>query len=146
MKDKALIILQAIVDKINKITPEPEADVTQSVVSSRSTWDSFIQLAGLIILLLLILAATYFTTRFIGNIKLGQMKNSNFKLIDAYRISPGKIIQIVKIGNKYIVLAICKDTINYITELDEEHIIFREYQSREKLSFEALLSKIRNNR
>lgn len=141
-----MVILQAIVDKINKITPEPEADAAQSVVSSGNAWDSFIQLIGLIILLLLILAATYFTTRIIGNIKLGQMKNSNFKLIDAYRISPGKVIQIVKIGSKYIVLAICKDTINYITELDEEDIVFREYQTREKLSFETLLSKIRNNR
>lgn len=144
--DKALVILQAIVDKINKITPEPEAEAAQTVVSSGSAWDSFIQLIGLIILLLLILVATYFTTRFVGNIKLGQMKNSNFKLIDAYRISPSKVIQIVKIGNKYIVLAICKDTINYITELDEEDIVFREYQTREKLSFETLLSKIRNNR
>lgn len=145
MKDKTLVILQEIVDKINKITPEPEAN-TKSVVTSGSAWSSFIQLIGLIILLLLILAATYLTTRFIGNIKLGQMKNSNFTLIDAYRVSPNKVIQIIKIGNKYVVLAICKDTISYITELDEEHIVFREHQSKEKLSFEALLSKIRNNR
>jgi len=145
MKGRSLVILQAIIDKVNNITPTPDA-VTENVVRSGSAWDNFFQLIGLIMLLLLILAATYFTTRFVGNIKMGQMKNSNFKLIDAYRISPNKLIQIIKIGNKYIVLAICKDTITYITELDEEHVVERDYQNREKLSFESLLQKFRNNR
>ena len=146
MKVKALVLLQAIIDKMNNTTPAPDANMAQNAVGSGSAWDGIIQLIGLVILLLLVLAATYFTTRFVGNIKLGQMKNSNFKLIDAYRISPNKVIQIVKIGNRYIVLAICKDTINYITELDEEDVVERDYQTREKLSFEQLLSKFRNNK
>lgn len=150
MKGKALVVLQAIVDKVNKITPTPDlesaAETTQNIIHTRSAWDSFIQLIGLLILLVLILIATYFTTRFVGNVKINQMKNSNFKVIDAYRLSPNKVIQIVQIGNKYIVLAICKDSVNYITELDEEHVVFREHQTRERVSFEQFLKRIRSNK
>lgn len=150
MNNKALVILQAIVDEVNSITPTPPIETvgeqTQKAIQSGNAWDNFIQLIGLVILLIVILIATYYTTRFVGNVKLGQMKNSNFKLIDAYRISPNKVVQIVKIGNKYIVLGIGKDTINFITELDEEQVTVRDYQTREKVSFTQLLDKVRNNK
>lgn len=150
MEGRTLVVLQAIVDKVNNITPIPDAnsatDAAQYAIRSGSSWESFLQLIGMLVLLILVLAAAYFTTRFVGNIKLGQMKNSNFTLIDAYRISPNKVIQIVKIGNKYIVLAICKDSINFITELDEEHIVVRDFQNKERVSFEQILKKIRNSK
>jgi flagellar protein FliO/FliZ len=152
MGDKVCVILQKIVDEVNNISPTPSinlntaGEAAEKTIPSGSAWDSFIQLIGLVIILILILIATYYTTRFVGNVKLGQMKNSNFKLIDAYRISPNKVVQIVKIGNKYIVLGIGKDTVNYITELDEEQVTVRDYQTREKVSFTQLLDKIRNNK
>lgn len=141
-----MVILQAIVDKVNNASPTPPVENVQATLPSGSGWDNFIQLIGLVILLALILIATYYTTRFVGNVKLGQMKNSNFKLIDAYRISPNKLLQIVKIGNKYVVLAVCKDAITFITELDEENVTARDFQTKEKLTFSQLLEKVRNNK
>ncbi len=141
-----MVILQAIVDKVNNASPTPPASDVQATLPSGSGWDSFIQLIGLIILLVLILVATYYTTRFVGNVKLGQLKNSNFQLIDAYRISPNKLLQIVKIADKYVVLAVCKDTITFITELDEDSVTARDFQTKEKLTFSQLLEKVRNNK
>lgn len=146
MYNKTMVILDNAFDKL-KGTPSPDEtanDVAGRVSDAMSSWDSFIQMIGLIILLILILAATYYTTKFVGGMKLGQMKNSNFKVIDAYRISPNKVMQIVKIGNKYIVIAISKDTINYITELDEAELFIREEQTAEKLSFKETFDKLRN--
>lgn len=146
MNNRAVVILQDLINKINNATPTPSVSDAQTALPSGSGWESFIQLIGLIILLALIIAATYFTTRLIGNVKQGQMKNSNFTLIDAYRVSPNKLLQIVKIGDKYVVLAVCKDTITYITELDEDSVTARNYQTNEKLSFSKLFEKVRNNK
>jgi len=131
-----------------KTTPTPAAGENQdSFVSgaagSMSPWDNFIQMLGLIILLVIILVAAYYTTRFVGSIRQGQLKHSNFQVIDAYRIGPNKVIEIVKIANKYIVIAIGKDTVNYITELDEAEVSVREEQGKELQSFAQTLDKLK---
>ena len=146
-----MVLLQATVDAVNNLssTTSDTTDMSGKVsglTGSGSTGDSFLQLVGLVFLLIVILIATYYTTRFIGGFKQGQLKNSNFKVIDAYRVSPNKVVQIVKIGNKYIVLGIGKDTINYITELEEAEVIIREVHAGEKISFKQTLEKLRINK
>lgn len=111
-----------------------------------SSGDSALQLVGLVLLLIFILIAAYYTSRFVGGIKLGQLKNSNFQLIDSYRISPNKVMQIVKVGNKIVVIAIGKDTVNYITELDESEVTIKESVMIEKPDFKKIFDKLRNNK
>lgn len=148
MNEKTMVVLQGIISDLKKGTPTPSvSEISQNaagVTNTGSTWDNFIQLLGLVFLLILILFATYYTTRFVGKVKLGQMKNSNFQVIDTYRISQNKVMQIIKIANKYIVVAIGKDTIQYITELDEEQVMVRDPDSREKQNFKQTFEKLRN--
>lgn len=148
MSEKTMIVLQATVDELNRMTPVPEDAelVKEGLTRTTSTLDSFLQLIGLVFLLLIILVAAYFTSRFVGSMKLGQLKNSNFKVVDAYRISPNKMLQIVKIANKYVVIAIGKDTIEYITELDETEVYIKDPQEGEKLSFKQVFEKLKNNK
>lgn len=84
---------------------------------------SVLQLIGLIFLCILVVAASYYTTKFVGKKQLGSGKNSNFKVIDAYRISQTKSIQLIQIGERYFVIAVCKDSINLIAELQKEEIL-----------------------
>lgn len=142
MKD--LIILsgdsnQDLVDKVNKATNE-------SYTKEFTTSDSVLQLLGLCLLLIIILTAAYYTTKFVGRYKLGQLRNSNIQVIEAYRISPNKIIQIVKIANKYLVLGIGKDNISYITELDESEVITHENSEVEKQSFRQIFERIKGKK
>jgi flagellar protein FliO/FliZ len=109
-----------------------------------SSYDSPLQLVGLVFLLIIILLAAYYTSKFIGGIKLGQMKKSNFQVIDSYRVTPNKALQIVKIGNKYVVISIGKDNINFITELDEAEVVIRESHQGEKQSFIQIFDKLKN--
>lgn len=128
--------------KLALINDGAEDVQTQELQTNDNLW----QLVGLVLLLVVILIAAYYTTKFIGGIKLGQLKNSNFKVIESYRISPTKVIQIVKIGNKIIVIAIGKDTIHYITELDESEVVFSEDKFIQKQSFKQILEKLKNNK
>lgn len=152
MYEGTMVLVLNSTDKIFNTTPAPTdaaqaaGNVSELLKDTSSPLGSFMQLIGLILLLIVILIATYYTTRFVGRMKLGQMKESNFKVIDAYRISPNKVVQIVKIGNKYIVLGIGKDTINYITQLDEAEVFIRENSAGEKMSFKQILEKIKSNK
>ena len=83
---------------------------------------SVLKLIGLIILCILIIAASYFTTKFVGQRQLRGSAKSNFRNIDIYRISTNKYLQIVEIGEKYFCIAVAKDNITLIAELDKEDI------------------------
>jgi flagellar protein FliO/FliZ len=127
-------------------TPSPTAgDASATLPTGASSYDSIWQLVGLVFMLIIILVAAYYTSKFIGGIKMGQMKKSNFQVIDSYRVTPNKALQIVKIGNKYVVIAIGKDNINLITELDESEVMIRESNPSEKQSFKQILDKLKNN-
>lgn len=147
MTGRTIAVLEGTkLEELLNLTPTPTQAVTDPVVKNitqnTTTWDSFMQMIGLVFLLIIILVAAYFTSKFIAGIKLGQMKNSNFTVIDSYHISPNKALQIIKVGNKYIVIAIGKDTVNYVTELDETEVFKKEFQTNEKLDFKQILDKL----
>ena len=146
MSGTTMIMLLESFD-IGKIigTPTPTSmpgDNTGNVPAG--TYDSIGQLVGLVAILIIILVAAYYTSRFIGGIKLGQMKKSNFQVIDTYRVTANKALQLIKVGNKYVVISIGKDEINYITELEEAEVIIRESNQGETQSFKQILDKLKN--
>lgn len=131
-----------------------EAEIIQAVNESATktldrpltTSNNLLELLGLVLILVFILAVTYITTRFIGRYKQGQLKSSNFQVIDTYRISQNKMLQLVRIGDKYIVIAISKDQITYMTEIDETQVIFREDKTLDKQSFKQVFEYFRNKK
>ncbi|MGB4658472.1 MAG: flagellar biosynthetic protein FliO [Mobilitalea sp.] len=141
-KNMVMLLESDIVDKINGSVTEKALKAT---TESPSSQDNFMQLIGLILLLVIILVAAYFVSKFVGGIKLGQYKNSNFKVIDTYQIAPNRTMQIVKIANKYIVISIGKDTVNYITELDEPEVLLKDTPIGEKPNFKQIFEKLRMN-
>jgi flagellar protein FliO/FliZ len=146
---KTIGLLLLSVEDIKNADGSPSPTLAPGDISLQSDYSSsgsFWQLIGLVFLLIIILIAAYFTSKFIGSMTVGQLKNSNFKVIDTYRISPNKFIQIVKVGNKYIVLAVAKDTINYITELEESEVYIREPRSKENVNFKQILDKLKNKK
>ncbi|MCR5322906.1 MAG: flagellar biosynthetic protein FliO [Lachnospiraceae bacterium] len=115
------------------------------LTSGYSGTQSILKLIGLIILCALIIAASYFVTRFIGGREAGMTGSSNFKVIDAYRLSPNKYLQIIQIGSRYFCIAVSKDDVRLICELNEEDIKIRQ-KSEKMLSFKDILTKASGNK
>lgn len=87
-----------------------------------STLNSFIQLVGLIIIFVFILFVTYFVTKWVGGYQKTQMSGHEFQVIDTIRIAGGKFVQIVKLGDVYLVIAVGKDEVTMLAKLTEEEI------------------------
>ena len=83
---------------------------------------SVLKLIGLIILCILIIAASYYTTKFVGRKQMGTGKASNFKSIDVFRVTPNKYLQIVEIGERYFCIAVTKEAITVVCELEKDDI------------------------
>ncbi len=100
------------------------------------------ELIVLIIIFILVVVACYYITRFVGSKQLKQMKNSNFTVIDTYRVTANKFLQLVRMGEKYIVISVTKDSITVITELSKEEVILPESKSGQDKSFTSILSEM----
>ena len=109
-----------------------------------SSSDSILQLLGVSILFIFILAITYYTTRFVGGVKLGQTKKGNFKVLETYKIAPNKYLQLVKIGTRYFAISVGKEDIRFIAELNKNEIVQQEHSAKQNSNFLEIISKVIN--
>ena len=73
----------------------------------------------LLVIFLLVLGVTFYTTKFIARTQQGRIHSTNMEIMETMPVANGKYLQIVRIGGKYVVLAIAKDSLTKITELAE---------------------------
>lgn len=93
--------------------------------------NSFVQFLTVLGIFIFVLAITYFTTRFVGAYQKNAMIGSNIVVLETQRISSTKYIQIIKVGAKCFVIAIAKDTVTCLGEVDEDTLNFPENTSKE---------------
>lgn len=84
--------------------------------------ESITQFLTVFLVFLLVLALTYFTTRFVGSYQKNISLNRNIEAIESYKITNGKYLQIVRIGEKYYALGISKDNVSVVCEVPAEDI------------------------
>ena len=107
--------------------------------------ESFTQFLTVILVFVFVLAATYFTTRFVGSYQKTRSAGRNFEVIETCKVTNGKYLQIVKIGEKYVVIGIGKDSITSICELSPEDIKDKRESEPADFSFRSFLDKARNS-
>ncbi|MDD3240801.1 MAG: flagellar biosynthetic protein FliO [Lachnospira sp.] len=118
-----------------------------SLAISSSRWEAFAQLLTLLIIFIFVLALTYFATRFVGNYQKNKLSGSNIKILETMRISNTKYIQIVQIGSKCFAIAICKDEVTYLCELNRDELIYQETSTlRNSESFKSILDKFKKDK
>ncbi len=96
------------------------------LLAKTSDFKSVMQFFTVFALFLFVCVITYYTTKFTASYQKGRMRSSNIELLEAVRISGNKYIQIIRIGTRYLAVAICKDQVNLLCELTEEELLLHE--------------------
>ncbi len=92
------------------------------LTSEFSTLASIFKLIFLLIAFIGILfAASWFTRWYAGSAMMKQ-RNHNISVIENYSFGPGKTIYILKIGTKYVAVAVAKETFTVLAELTEDEL------------------------
>ena len=92
------------------------------VLSQSSSVSSGAQFLTILLVFIFVLIVTYATTRFVGKFQKIQSMSSNFESIEAYKLNNNNYLQLVRIGDKYYVLSVSKDSTSLICEVDEEQL------------------------
>lgn len=120
------------------------------IASMSSRIEAFAQLLTLLIIFIFVLAVTYYVTRFVGNYQKNKLSGSNINILESMRIANNKYIQIVKIGSRVFAIAVAKDTVSYLCELDEDELIYKESSSGKMLinndNFKEILEKFKKDK
>ncbi|MCR5747183.1 MAG: flagellar biosynthetic protein FliO [Lachnospiraceae bacterium] len=106
--------------------------------------EGFIQLVTVIAIFLIVLAVTYFTTRFVGGYAKNKIVTGNIELIDSMKVSPSAYIAIVRTASKYMAVGIGKNEIHFLCELPEDSIEVRDSGTVINYNFKELVEKARD--
>ncbi|GFI64704.1 hypothetical protein IMSAG185_00294 [Lachnospiraceae bacterium] len=84
--------------------------------------DSYAQFITVLAVFVLVLAVTAAVTKWIAGYQKQQCANMNIEVIEMTRITNNKYIQIVRVGETYLAIAVCKDTVTLLGEIPEEQL------------------------
>ena len=109
--------------------------------TAQNSIQSLFELFGLILIFVIVLVVCYYTTRFVAGRQLVQKKMGNFEVVETFAIAQNKYLQLIRMGNKYVVISVSKDVISYITEISENEVCqIQNSTSESGKSFKELLS------
>ena len=113
------------------------------LLSMDSGLNSMAQFMTVFIIFIFVLGITYFSTRYIAGVQKEQYKTSNMELIETLRISNSKYLQIVRVSNRYFCVAVCKDTVTMLGEIQKEELFLKEKNGSGFVNFQDVLEKMK---
>lgn len=105
--------------------------------------NNILQLLATIVIFVVVLAVTYYATKWIAKSGAIQPHSKNIKVIETFRIAPNKYVQIIKLGTKYYSIGVTKDKITFLAPLEEEQLDIQEdTQTMQNASFKDVMDKV----
>lgn len=104
--------------------------------------DSVVQFFTVLLLFAIVLFVTFFVTKWLGNYQKMQNKGNNIEVIESVRISPSSFAQIVRIGSKYIAVAVSKENVTLLCELSSDDVVIKDDENT-GLDFDSILNKVK---
>lgn len=111
-----------------------------------SQLENVVRLIAALIIFVFVLVITYGTTRWIGKFQKTYQTGKNIEYVEGFRLSGSKYIQIVRIGKKYVALAVCKDTVTFLADVPEEDIVLGEDENRSQPSFCDIFARLKTDK
>ena len=115
-----------------------------AVVSSSWT-ESLVQFLTVFAILVVVIILAYLSTRIVGKVQSGVYERSNIKVLDTMKIANNRYIQIVKIGDKCIAIAVGKEEVTFLGEVTEDSLKTPEVNVGNKLDFAQVMAKLKKN-
>ena len=113
------------------------------ILSEISTLSSVFKLILLLVVFFILLYGAHLFTKWYAKSGIVNARSSNISVIESQQISPGKNIVIAKIGNRYVSFVLFKENAAFLTELNEEELVFQS-EDMKNTSFSDILKKAKD--
>ena len=109
------------------------------MILTSSNMDGYAQLITVLLIFVAVLAVTALTTKYIAKVQKQAGISGNIEILETIRVSNTKYIQLVRIGETYVAMAVCKDTITKLCEVPKEQLKTTAPGSNTSFSFKEML-------
>jgi flagellar protein FliO/FliZ len=113
-----------------------------------SSWESFIQLLGALVIFAFVLVITYLATRWMGGMQKTRGSNKNLRIIETIGVGNNKYISIVEVGTVYLVVSVGKDEVHLLTEISKEELKDLSFEDEDNMNlqdtFAGILKKVKD--
>lgn len=100
---------------------------------------------SLIFVFVIILFLAYLTTKIVASASFKKYKNRNMRLLEGMNLGPQKSLQLVKVGNKIILLALSKDGVTKIESFyPNELLVSEEEYDNKVVTFQDVFNEMKN--
>ena len=108
--------------------------------------NSYLQFVSMLLVFVAVLAATYFFTKWMAGYQKDRNTSGNIEVIETMRLSTTKYIQIVRIGQRYVAIAVGKDEVTNLGDISREDLIIREDKPEDTVRFKEILDKLKGEK
>ena len=110
--------------------------------------ESVARLLTTLLIFAFVLFVTFWTSKFIAGYQKQRMTTGNMEVVETVRIAPNKYLQIVRAGEQYYMIALGKDTVSLIAQLNPEELQFKDntQMPAQYADFKSILEKAKNSR
>ena len=118
------------------------------ILMSSGAVESVVQLFTAIIIFVFVLFITFWTTKFIAKYQKQTMGSGNIEVVEVTRIAPNKYLQIIRVGERYFLVALGKDTVTMLSELEADQLELKKNAEGDvqMIDFKSILEKAKNSR
>ncbi len=112
------------------------------ILTVSDSTNAYLQFMTVLILFVFILVITFWVTKWIAGYQKGRTINKNMELIETFQLTNNKYIQIIRVGQKYLAVAIGKDSVTMLAEVPEEELILSSDDGGAQAGFKELFEKV----
>ena len=105
------------------------------------TGDDLARFLTVLLIFVGVLAITLWTTRWIAKYQKMQSSNRNIEVVETCRLTANKYVQILRMGDTYVAVAVCKDTVTLLGEIPKEQLDIRSEEGKSSIDFKGILEK-----
>lgn len=104
--------------------------------------DGYTQLVTVLAVFVVVLAIAAAVTKYIARYQRNQVSGRNIEVVETAQIAAGKYIQLVRLGDTYAAIAVCKDTVTMLCQVPEEQIARRGQPGESGIRFRELMDSM----
>lgn len=104
------------------------------------------QFITVLVLFVIVLWVTWAVTKWTAGYQKGKQAGGNIEILESFRIASDKYVQIIRVADKYLAVAVTKDSVTFLAELDGQTLLFPEDTAGMKMNFREILEKVREKK
>lgn len=117
----------------------------KAILLQGGSFDNILRFICTLFIFVVVLGLTYFVTRWIAKYQQSIVPKSKISVLDTYKIAPNKYIQVIKVGETYLVIAVSKDNVTMLTQLEESQLgDISLYTEMKDEPFSDILSRVKS--